>query len=49
MSKSTCHSRLSSTATTPDLDINNIQLQNLKERMELFVKRVIKYYRDDNQ
>ena len=29
MSKSTCHSRLSSTATTPDVDINNIQLQNL--------------------
>ncbi|CAF2976328.1 unnamed protein product [Rotaria sp. Silwood2] len=29
MSKSTSHSRLSSTATTPDLDINNIQLQNL--------------------
>ncbi|CAF2133808.1 unnamed protein product [Rotaria magnacalcarata] len=29
MSKSTCHFRLSSTATTPDLDINNIQLQNL--------------------
>jgi hypothetical protein len=29
MSKSTCRSRLSSTATTPDLDINNIQIQNL--------------------
>ncbi|CAF1199407.1 unnamed protein product [Rotaria sp. Silwood1] len=29
MSKSTNNSRLSSTATTPDLDINNIQLQNL--------------------
>ncbi|CAF4868073.1 unnamed protein product [Rotaria socialis] len=29
MSKSTCHSRLSSTATTPDLDVNNIELQNL--------------------
>ncbi|CAF1020014.1 unnamed protein product [Rotaria sordida] len=29
MSKSTCHSHLSSTPTTPDLDINNIQLQNL--------------------
>jgi hypothetical protein len=31
MSKPTCRSRLSSTATTPDLDINNIQLQNLIE------------------
>jgi hypothetical protein len=30
-SKSTCHSRLSSTSTTPDLDINNIQLQNLMD------------------
>jgi hypothetical protein len=31
MSKQTCHSRLPSTATTPDLDINNIQLQNLMD------------------
>lgn len=31
MSKSTSHSRLSSTATSPDLDINNIQFQNLMD------------------
>lgn len=29
MSKSTCHSHLSSATTTPDLDISSIQLQNL--------------------
>ncbi|CAF0999006.1 unnamed protein product [Adineta steineri] len=31
MSKSTCPSRLASAATTPDLDINQIQLQNLMD------------------
>jgi len=31
MSKSTCHSRLSSTASTPEVDINSIQLQNLMD------------------
>jgi hypothetical protein len=31
MSKPACHSRLSSTSTTPDLDINNIQLENLMD------------------
>jgi hypothetical protein len=31
MSKSTGPSRLSSTATTPDLDLNHIQLQNLMD------------------
>lgn len=29
MSKPTSHSRLSSTSTTPDVDLNNIQFQNL--------------------
>ena len=31
MSKSNCPSHLSSTATTPDLDLNNIQIQTLMD------------------
>ena len=31
MSRSTCHSCLSSTATTPDIDIDDIQLQTLMD------------------
>jgi hypothetical protein len=34
MSKSTCHSRLSSTATTPDLDIQNLMDTNIDIRRQ---------------